>query len=104
VILIPIAAVFATSGRGLMLRERARRAALAGGLGALGPVVTELVIWAQTGAWDAFFLVQEPYEHKIRSPTVGLSAALSPLRHDSPLALDSASALQTLFVSLVVLA
>src|SRR5215216_1212809 len=104
VILIPIAAVFAASGRGLLLRERARRAALAGGLGALGPVVTELVIWAQTGKWDAFFLLEEPYQHGIRWPAVSLWVALSPLHHESPLALDSAPALQALFVSLVVLA
>ncbi|HEU0024903.1 MAG TPA: hypothetical protein VFQ12_09745 [Thermoleophilaceae bacterium] len=100
-ILVPVAFVYALTAGRPARRERWRRSALVGGLAALGPLVGLLAMRLQTGAWDAFLLVQEKYGHGLHAPGEALWRELSPL-WQAPLtrleAVPPALALVTTFV------
>jgi hypothetical protein len=103
VLLVPIAIVFAAaSGDSASVRERLRRAAVVGGLAALGPLAVVGAMLVQTGAWDAWFLVQEKYGHGLHLPGSVLGDALSPLLQGHSTRLSAVPAAQVLFVAAVV--
>jgi predicted membrane-bound dolichyl-phosphate-mannose-protein mannosyltransferase len=74
----PIAATYAASRSG-RASDRARRAALAGGIAALGLAAVFLLHHFALGAWDAFLRVQAKYEHGLHSPLSTWLEAVSPL-------------------------
>ena len=105
VLLVPVAVFFALAhGKEAGASQRIRRAALAGGIASLGPVVVVAAMWIQTGAPNAFLLVQEKYGHGLNSPAEGLSDTLLPLREPGPFALESVPAIQALLVTLILAA
>src|SRR2546421_5532906 len=77
VVLAPVALVWAASlGRDTPWRERARRAALSGGVMALGPVAVVAAMQLFTGHWDAYFMTQAKYHHHLVWPGVTFSMRL----------------------------
>ena len=102
VLVIPVVVVFAAvSVQGADGRERMRRAALTGGVAALGPLAVGSAMWLQTGRWNAFLLVQDKYGHGFHSPGLVLRDAVTTIA-DGPVGLDAVPSLQVLFVTLVV--
>jgi hypothetical protein len=67
VLLVPLLAAYALHRRGAL-----RAAALA----AVGPALVVAAMWVQTGAANAFLLVQERYDHALRLPTAQLTDSL----------------------------
>jgi hypothetical protein len=63
----PVAAVWALSRRDGPVR-RIANAAVAGGLAACGLAAVFAYHQAALGSWDAFFLVQAKYDHRLVSP------------------------------------
>ena len=57
--------------------------------------------WLETGRWNAYLLVQAKYDHSLRNPIDELRRTLFELRHGSILELAKAPALQTAFVTVV---
>ncbi|HUZ15554.1 MAG TPA: hypothetical protein VMU72_05180 [Gaiellaceae bacterium] len=83
------------------VRERLRRAAIVGGLGAAGAAATPVVQAIQVGRWDAFFLVQDKYGHSLRDPLAPAVHAALGLSSWPPGNLISVTDLQALLVALV---
>jgi hypothetical protein len=69
----PVAAVWALSRPDGALR-RIANAAVAGGLAASGLLAVFAYHHAKLGSWDAFFLVQAKYDHRIVSPLARIVA------------------------------
>lgn len=99
--LAPVAALWLLSDRARPLRDRVRRTALAAGLTLAGVVAVFLTIWAQTGRWNAYFLVQAKYGHRLREPLAAVHDAEYTLVHGRLFTIDNAPATQTLFVAFV---
>ena len=104
VLLVPVSAVWLLSARGAPLRERLRRTAWASGLTLAGFGVLLVDQRIETGRWNAYFLVQEKYDHQLQSPFTALRSALYQLRQGSPFELDNAPAFQTVLVTSVLFA
>jgi hypothetical protein len=103
-LLVPAVAVYGlaapcTAG----VRERLRRCALAGGIGAVGPLAMIATMQLQTGSWNAFFLTQERYGHGFHAPGEELHYALQSLYSGAIDTADVVSA-QVLLTTVVVAA
>jgi hypothetical protein len=103
VLLVPIVTIYALTVAAPSVRERLRRGAVVGGLAALGPIVTVALMWGQTGAPNAFFLLQARYHHDLGLPTGPATDALRELAI-SPFGLALVPSLQVLFVTLLLVA
>jgi hypothetical protein len=101
-LLAAVAAVWLLVDRRVPIRERLRRVAVTAGLTMAGGALLILDQWLETGRWNAYFLVQAKYDVFLRSPIQAMRIALQPLRQGPPLELAKAPALQTAFVTLVV--
>jgi hypothetical protein len=102
VLLAPVAAVWLVLQRSLPLGERLRRAAITCGLIVGGLWLFVIDQRLETGHWDAYFLVQEKYEHELQSPFVATwDMVVDGLRHRSQ-GIAVAVALQTALVTIVV--
>jgi hypothetical protein len=92
VLLLPVAIAYAWAAPGAPSpARRLQRVALAGGIGALGPLLVLGAMRLQTGHWDAFFLLQQRYHHGFHAPWTTFGLALQPLAHGQPDLLDFAS-------------
>jgi hypothetical protein len=103
VLLVPIVTIYALAVGAPSVRERLRRGAVVGGLAVLGPIVTVALMWGQTGAPNAFFLLQARYHHGLGLPTVAATDALHEVAI-SPFGLGVVPSLQVLFVTLLLVA
>ena len=103
-VLIPVSAVWLLNESGVPLRDRLGRIVRTTGvmLAALGAFVLDQRL--ETGHWDAFWLVQDKYNHRLQDPFAATARALRPVFHASPFALTTAPALQTAVVSIALLA
>jgi hypothetical protein len=103
VLLIPVSAVWLLTESGVPLLTRLDRIARTSGvmLAALGGFVLDQYL--ETGRWDAFWLVQDKYNHRLQDPFAATSHALRPVFHASWLALTTAPALQTAVVTTALL-
>jgi len=72
-LIAPVAAIWALS-RPDSAPRRIANAAVAGGLAAAGFVAVLAYHQAKLGAWDAFFLVQAKYDHRLVSPLTRIVA------------------------------
>ena len=70
----PVAAVWALSRSGDAPRQKVANAAVAGGLAAAGLAAVLAYHQVKLGSWNAFFLVQEKYDHRIVSPLARIVA------------------------------
>jgi hypothetical protein len=78
--LAPVAAIWAAcQGRDAGPAERARRAALSGGVMALGGLAVVAAMWSSTGHWDAYFRTQANYYHHLTWPGITFSDRIQPL-------------------------
>jgi hypothetical protein len=94
VLLVPLLAAYALHRRGAL-----RAAAVA----AVGPAVVVAAMWAQTGAPNAFLLVQERYDHALRLPTEQLTLSLRTVSVNG-FQLHAVPDMQVLLVSALLLA
>ena len=101
VLLAPVAAVWLLVDRRVPLRERLRRVAWTAGLTAAGAALLVIDQRFETGRWNAYFLVQEKYDHYLQNPVDVLRTALFTLRRGSMFDLAKAPALQTVLVTAV---
>jgi hypothetical protein len=102
-LLVPVVTIYALAVGAPSLRERLRRGAVVGGLAALGPLVTVGLMWGQTGAPNAFFLLQARYHHSLGLPTQPATDALHAVAI-TPFGLEVVPPLQVLFVTLLLVA
>jgi hypothetical protein len=100
VLLVPCVTIYALAVGAPSLRERLRRGALTGGLAVLGPVVAVAQMWGQTGAPNAFFLLQARYHHSLGFPTGPATDALRSIAI-GPIGLDTVPAMQVVFVTML---
>lgn len=89
--------------RGARWRERLRRVAIASGLTACGALIVIVDQRIEVGRWNAFFLVQDKYDHGFHDPFSATWKLIHPLFKGSPWTIDKAPAAQTLLVSAVLL-
>jgi hypothetical protein len=68
VLLAPAAVVHVLARTGAPLRQRLVRAACVGGFTVTGTLAVFTLLWATTGRFDAYFLVQEKYSHGLHDP------------------------------------
>ena len=101
VLLVPVSAVWLLAETAVPLRERLRRVAWASGLTAGGAAAMAVAQRIETGRWNAYFLVQDKYDHEFVSPFDALRAVVSFLREGAPLELAKVPAMQTAFVTAV---
>jgi hypothetical protein len=102
VFLAPVAAIWAgCQGRGTRPAERARRAALSGGVMSLGGVAVVTAMKLSTGHWDAYFRTQANFYHHLTWPGYTFSDRLQPLLWGS--GLERVPAVQMLAVAAVML-
>jgi hypothetical protein len=102
VLAAPIAAVWLLADRRVPFSQRALRASAVA-----GPTVVALAFFAfvqrlETGHWNAYLLNQARYGHHLSNPTVAIAHAFSQAAQE-PLKLASAPALQTLFITFVLI-
>jgi hypothetical protein len=98
----PVAALWAAcQGRDTALAERARRAALSGGVMALGGVAVVTAMWLSTGHWDAYFRTQANFYHHLTLPGYTFSDRLQPLFWGS--GLELAAPVQMIVVAVAML-
>jgi hypothetical protein len=102
VVAAPVAAVWLLADRSVPFSQRVRRVSAVA-----GPTVAALTFFAfvqqvETGHWNAYLLTQAKYGHRLISPTVTISHALSQVGQ-TPLGLAGVPALQTLFVTFVLI-
>jgi hypothetical protein len=90
--------------RAVPLAERARRIALASGPAALSLGLLFLQLDRTVGHWDAYFLVQEKYGHRLTEPLAPAVHAVRTLFGASSPSLLDALSLETLLVDVVVAA
>jgi 4-amino-4-deoxy-L-arabinose transferase-like glycosyltransferase len=101
VLLAPVAAIWLLSDRSVPWWARVRRAAVASGLIAAGFALLLLVQWAQTGRWDAYFLVHEKYAHGFDNPLASVWNDVHYFFEGWGLILDQVPRIQTVFVAVV---
>lgn len=104
VLLVPVSAVWLLSARGVPMRERLRRTAWTSGLTLAGVGVILVVQKIETGRWNAYFLVQEKYDHQLQSPITALRSTVYELRQAPLFELGNALAFQTVLVTSVLVA
>ena len=104
VLLAPVSAVWLLTSRGTPIRERLRRTSWTSGLTLAGFGVLLVDQRLETGHWNAYFLVQDKYDHHLQSPITATRAAVNPLWHGSPLDLAKVPAMQTAVVTIVLFA
>jgi hypothetical protein len=102
VIAAPVAAVWLLADRGIPFSQRARRVCAVA-----GPTVAALALFLfveqiETGHWNAYLLTQAKYGHRLVDPAVNLVRAFHQAAH-TPLGLAGAPALQTLFITFVLI-
>ena len=102
VVAAPVAAVWLLTDRSTPLSQRALRVAAVA-----GPTVVALAFFVfvqqiETRHWNAYLLTQAKYGHRLISPTVTIAHALAKAAQ-APLGLANAPALQTLFISFVLI-
>ena len=102
VVAAPVAAVWLLADRGVPFSQRARRVAAVA-----GPTVAALLFFVfvqqiETGRWNAYLLTQAKYGHHLINPVVTIGRALSQAWHAPP-GLAGAPALQTLFITFVLI-
>jgi hypothetical protein len=86
VVLAPVTLVWAAClGRDTPPLERARRAALSGGVMLLGGLAVVTAMQLFTGHWDAYFMTQAKYNHHLVWPGITFSERLDPLLFDKGL-------------------
>lgn len=100
ILLAPISAIWLLAQRSVPLGVRLRRTAITSGLTLAGVWVLMIDQRLETGHWDAYFLVQEKYEHELQNP---FAATWDVLRGfiDTPDRVGEAVALQTALVTTV---
>src|SRR4051812_13315161 len=104
VVFAPVVLVWAFFvDRDVPLRERVRRAALSGGLMALGAGLVVFLMLVSTGHWDAYFLVQSNYGHHLVWPGRTFWDRVWPLFDVGTPMLRRLVALQTLLVAAFVI-
>lgn len=101
VLLIPVSALWILLDRAVSFRERLRRAGIASGLMTAGFAALLVAQWIDTGRWNAYFLVQEKYDHDVQNPVAATWRALEPLV-TGPFTIFDVVALQTAIVTLTV--
>jgi hypothetical protein len=102
VLIAPLTAVWMLyAERGSPWRLRLERAALTGGLMALGLGAVLLIDKLEVGVWTAYFKVQSHYHHTARDPFVAWLDTVKPLR-DGIHGLPSVPALEAAFVGALV--
>jgi len=100
-VLAPLAAAWLLFQRSIPLGERLRRAAITSGLTLAGLWILLIDQRLETGHWDAFFLVQEKYEHELQNPFVATwDLLVDGLRNFSE-GIAVAAAVQTALVTIV---
>jgi hypothetical protein len=102
-LLIPVSALWMLTESEVPLADRLWRIARTAGVmvAALGVFVLDQYL--ETGRWDAFWLKQNSYHHRLQDPFAATAHALHPVFHASPFALTTAPALQTAIVTAVLL-
>lgn len=99
--LLPAAGIWLLSPRaGLPARRRLEEAAVACGLAVLGLVAVLGWEWAEVGRPDAYFLVQDKYNHTLRDPFAPIHNAVSALNEGRVFALSNVPHLELLVLSL----
>ena len=102
VVAAPVAAVWLLADRSVPFPQRAIR------VGAVaGPTVAALSFFVfvqqiETGHWNAYLLTQAKYGHRLVSPAITIAHALTKAAQ-APLRLADAPALQTLFITFVLI-
>jgi hypothetical protein len=102
VVAAPVAAVWLLADRSVPFPQRALR------VGAVaGPTVAALAFFVlvqqiETRHWNAYLLTQAKYGHRLSSPTVTIAHALTKAAQTPP-GLANAPALQTLFITFVLI-
>ncbi len=104
VLLAPVAVAWLVISRGAPLVERFRNAVCVAGLTTMGVAAVVLAAWYGTGRWNAYFLVQQKYDHGLQDPVTGAWASIRPLLHGPLWAVDNAPALQTALVTVALIA
>ena len=102
-LLAPVLLGWALLGPRAELPRRLARAAIAAGLTLAGFVGVLLLQWRQVGAWNAFFLVQGGYGHRLTNPVVSWWYTVGQLLTPPWQGIREAPHLQTLLVSVWVL-
>jgi len=103
-LLAPVLLGWALFGPRAELVRRLPRAALAAGLTLAGFLGVLLLQWWQVGAWNAFFLVQGAYGHRLTNPVVSWWYAVGQVLTPPWQAIGEAPHFQTLLVSVWVCA
>lgn len=99
VVMVPLAAVRAATGAEGGSRGRVRAVTAAAGPGAAAAFGVAAIMRVQTGAWDAYFLVQEKFHEGAALPVATLVDAVAPLFTGDG---ERVAALQALIVGAVV--
>lgn len=102
VVAAPVAAVWLLADRGVPFSQRALRVAAVA-----GPTVAALAFFVfvqqiETRHWNAYLLTQAKYGHHLTSPVVTIADAFNTATR-APLGLANAPALQTLFITFVLI-
>jgi hypothetical protein len=104
VLLIPVSALWLLAQGRISWRTRLHQVAKASGLASVGIVALLVDQRLETGHWDAYFLVQDKYHHKLQNPIAATRDSLHPLLHGSPFELMKAPAFQTAVVTAALVA
>lgn len=101
VLLAPLGVAWLVAQRRIPLGERLRNVAITSGLTLAGLWILMIDQRLETGHWDAFFLVQEKYEHALQNPFVATWDLLEGGFRDFSEGIAVAVALQTALVTIV---
>lgn len=102
VVAAPVAALWLLTDRSAPLPQRARRVSAVAGPTAAALVFFVFVQQVETGHWNAYLLTQAKYGHRLIDPAATIGHALSQAGQ-TPLGLAGVPALQTLFVTFVLI-
>lgn len=104
VLLAPVSALWLLADRGAPLTERLRRIGLCSVVAFAGFVTVIVDQAIETGHWNAYFLVQSNYQHTVQNPVAATRDSIRPLVDGTTINIYSARGVQTVVVTVALVA